>query len=103
MAGLLWRLNGSGNRARWGRGRIIITGVAGWDLNDVPAALSGAVTELVKLRWYEKERGDPLLRSYENPDVERLTYMDADKMPMEGGLPTAVYDQLAPYRSAVFA
>lgn len=101
LAGLLWRLNADGCRTRWERGRVVITGTAGWLLADVPAALSSAVTDAVRYRWFAHTRGDPLLRSFENPDVEKLTYMDGDKVEMTNGLPDAVVSRLAPYTNVV--
>ncbi|PWC69104.1 hypothetical protein TSH7_01270 [Azospirillum sp. TSH7] len=101
MAGLLWRLNADGCRTRWEQSRTLLTGTAGWALSDVPAAISSAVTDAVRYRWYAHTRGDPLLRSYENPDVEKLTYTDTDKVEMTNGLPDAVVGRLAPYTNMV--
>ena len=103
MAGLLWRLNGNGCRTRWERGRVVITGTAGWVLADVPAALSSAVTDAVRYRWYAHTRGAPLLRSYENPDVEKMSWSDPDKVEMTNGLPEAVVGRLAPYTNMVIS
>lgn len=103
LAGLLWRINADGERMRWGRARIIITGTAGWALADMPAALSSAVVDAVRYRWYASTRGDPLLRSFENPDVEKLTYMDSDKVELINGLPKAVADRLGAFTNLVIA
>lgn len=103
LSGLLYRLDSDGERMRWERGRVVITGTAGWALNDMPAAISSAVTDAVRYRWYAHTRGDPLLRSYENPDVEKLTYTDTDKVEMVNGLPEAVVGRLAPYSNVVIA
>lgn len=101
LAGLLWRLNSDGCRTRWERGRVVITGTGGWLLADVPAALSSAVTDAARYRWYAHTRGDPLLRSYENVDVEKLSWSDPDKVEMTAGLPEAVVGRLAPYTNVV--
>ncbi|MFL7901570.1 hypothetical protein ACJ41P_10585 [Azospirillum argentinense] len=103
MAGLLWRLSSSGCRTRWERGRVVITGSGGWLQGDMPAALSSAVTDAVRYRWFAHTRGDgdPLLRSYENPDVEKMAWMDADKLETVNGLPAAVVGRLAPYTNMV--
>lgn len=103
MAGLLYRLDSDGSRTRWARGRVVITGTAGWALADMPAAISSAVTDAVRYRWYAHTRGDPLLRSYENPDVEKLTYMDSDRLEVVNGLPAAVVDRIGPYTNRVIA
>lgn len=103
MAGLLWRLNSSGCRTRWERGRVVITGTGGWALNDMPAALSSAVTDAVRYRWYAHTRGDPLLRSIDVDGVDAVTFMDAGKVQMDGGLPSEIASRLATYTNMVIA
>lgn len=104
MAGLLFRLNSGGERTRWTPGVVVITGTAGWALADIPAAISSAVIDALRYRWFARNRGgdgDPLLRSYESPDVEKLSWADPDKMEMVNGLPAAVVDRLRPYTNTV--
>lgn len=103
MAGLLWRLNADGCRTRWERGRVVITGTGGWLLADVPAALSSAVTDAVRYRWYAHTRGDPLLRSIDVDGVDAVTFMDAGKVQMDGGLPAEIVARLGPYTNMVIA
>lgn len=103
LSGLLWRLNADGCRTRWERGRVVITGTGGWLLADVPAALSSAVTDAVRYRWYAHTRGDPLLRSIDVDGVDAVTFMDAGKVQMDGGLPSEIASRLAPYANMVIA
>ena len=42
-----------------------------------------------------------MLRSYENPDVERMIWTDPDKVVMRGGLPADIADRLDAYRTMV--
>ncbi|GEM_PF-743324 len=103
MAGLLWRLNSNGCRTRWERGRVVVTGAGGWLLADVPAALSSAVTDAVRYRWYAHTRGDPLLRSIDVDGVDAVTFMDAGKVQMDGGLPAEIVSRLSTYTNMVIA
>lgn len=103
MSGLLYRLDSDGERTRWERARVVVTGSGGWAQGDMPAALSSAVTDAVRYRWFAHNRGDgdPLLRSYENPDVEKMAWMDADKLETVNGLPAVVVGRLSPYTNVV--
>lgn len=103
MAGLLWRLSSSGCRTRWERGRVVITGTAGWAQADVPAAISSAVTDAVRYRWFAHTRGDPLLRSIDVDGVDAVTFLDAGKVELVGGLPSEIAARLAPYSNTVIA
>lgn len=103
MVGLLWRLNSNGCRTRWERSRTLLTGTSGWALADVPAAISSAVTDAVRYRWYAHTRGDPLLRSIDVDGVDAVTFMDAGKVQMDGGLPSEIASRLTPYTNMVIA
>ncbi|MFP5513345.1 MAG: hypothetical protein ACLGJC_09715 [Alphaproteobacteria bacterium] len=103
LSGLLYRLDSDGERMRWERGRVVITGTAGWALNDMPAAISSAVTDAVRYRWYAHTRGDPLLRSIDVDGVDAVTFLDAGKVELTGGIPTEIAARLAPYTNMVIA
>ncbi|MFC5353553.1 hypothetical protein [Azospirillum himalayense] len=103
MAGLLYRLDSNGERTRWERGRVVITGSGGWAQGDMPAALSSAVTDAVRYRWFAHTRGDPLLRSIDVDGVDEVTFMDAGKVQLVNGLPAEVASRLAPYSNTVIA
>jgi hypothetical protein len=87
-AGLLHRAAGA-----WARAEIVVTVASGYAPGKVPVPVADAVRELVRRRWHAKDR-DPLLRSYASPDVEAMTYMDADRVEAEGGLPRSVMEAL---------
>jgi len=101
MAGLLYRLNSDGERTRWERARVVITGSGGWAQGDMPAALSSAVTDAVRYRWSAHKRGDPLLRSIDVDGVDAVTFLDAGKIELDGGLPSEIVSRLAPYSNTV--
>lgn len=52
---------------------------------------------MVTAAWAARGR-DRSIRSYESPDVETITYMDADKIVMKSGLPAYIATRLDQYR-----
>ncbi|HYF88980.1 phage head-tail connector protein [Azospirillum sp.] len=97
-AGFLLRLDGSGCSIGWPAGRVAVTYTAGYSAT--PPDVERCCIDVVKLGYFARCR-DPMLRSYENPDVERMSWTDPDKVVMRGGLPADIADRLDAYRTMV--
>lgn len=105
-SGLLTRLRGD-FVSMWRPGKVEVAYSAGYILPSdapdapeatLPADIQQCCVELVA-RAVQLQGRDPTLRSYESPDVETITFMDADKIEMKRGLPADIAARLDPYRS----
>ena len=101
-SGLLYRLDADGRRICWRAGLVVVGYQAGYVLPgvtgyDLPADIERACLDLCVRAWAARGR-DPSIRSYENPDVERVTYTAADSVVYRRGLPLPVAEMLDPYR-----
>ena len=94
-AGFLLRLDGSSCSIGWPAGRVVVTYTAGY--SSTPPDVERCCIDLVKLAYFARDR-DPALRSYENVDVESVSYFDPDKTAMRGGLPADIADRLSAHR-----
>lgn len=98
--GLLYRLS-SGFVVKWCANQVTVTYSAGYTLlTDLPRDIERCCLDLVAHIWHGKGQ-DATIRSYESPDVETITYMDADKMAMTEGIPDHIAKRLDPYRVVV--
>lgn len=104
-AGILTRLRGD-FVSLWRPGKITVAYQAGYVLpsddaeaepSTLPADIERCCIELVA-RAVQSQGRDPALRSYESPDVETITFMDADKIVMKSGLPADIATRLDQYR-----
>lgn len=93
MAGLLWRVGADGCRRSWERGRVVITGTAGWDQDGVPAALRRAVIDCVKLRWDAKDQNSYVTRERVDGVGEQQFWV-GDVPNSVGGLQASTMDAL---------
>lgn len=76
--GLLYRLDGYGNRSCWIAGEVVVTYTYGWVLpgesgRDLPADIESAVLIQIKGDWFSRKR-DPMVKEVEVPDVIRRAY-----------------------------
>lgn len=100
--GDLYRLGVGDQRKVWPIGKTVVTYSAGFILPgaegcDLPADIEAACIALC-VRAFPAKGRDPALRSYENPDVEKYSFVDPDKLLTVDGLPTDVAERLRPYR-----
>jgi hypothetical protein len=101
--GLLWRLDGSGNRRDWDEGKVEVSMQCGYRLpdesgRDLPADLERACIEAVKLRYAAKGR-DPALRSVQVEGVGSEDYaLPGVAGGMDGEWPASIAEVLARYR-----
>lgn len=91
-SGLVERVIGD-RHACWSSGTIIVTYVAGYEIDEVPADFVQAVVTLVA--QYRSQSGrDPLLRAIDVVDIERLEYFPTTA----AGLPAPVLALIEPHR-----
>jgi len=105
-AGLLLRLDGADGPSCWAAGKTVVVYQAGYVLPgepspDLPADIERACIDLC-VRAHAAKGRDPALRSYQNPDVESLSYFDPDKTELRGGLPADIAGRLDPHRTVHF-
>lgn len=93
MAALLWRLDSNGERTHWERGRLVITGTAGWALVDVPAALRYAVVEMIGLRLDGRGRNS-FLKVDQAEGVGRQEFWVGDAPGSIASIPQSVLERL---------
>ncbi len=103
MAALVFRIGVGGDRIDWEEARVTVSLTLGWPIESLPTALSDVVMAMVAGRWYARDRGDPSLRSYESPDVEKMSWFDPDKMVQRDGMSADTAALLDPYRNPVIA
>lgn len=99
-AGFLLRIDADGNSLGWPAGRVVVTYTAGYA--STPPDVERCCIDLVSRAYFARGR-DPALRSYENPDVETMSYFDPDKLEMRDGLPKDIADRLGAYRVVTIA
>jgi hypothetical protein len=92
-AGILYRLDSSGQPSHWAGRLIVVRYHAGYAA--IPADAVAAVLRLVTMRFKGKDR-DPLLREQEQPGLGRQTFWIGGP-PMKGNLPAEIAALLAPY------
>ena len=93
MGALLYRLDASGQHARWRPSRIVITGRSGWTQDEVPAALRGAVLDLIRIRWDSQGRNSFVKRERVE-DVGEREFWVGDQPNSTGGMPKSVLESL---------
>lgn len=73
--GKVWRLSG-GERHYWPADvQIAVTYTGGFELLEtLPDDIERACIDQVKAKWFEGQRGDPTVRSFNIPDVLQETY-----------------------------
>lgn len=99
-AGLLYRLDASGNHRDWSRGRVTIEYSGGYVLpgdedRDLPEDIERAALMLVRSDWFARER-DPSLRSEAVEGLGGATYFARDSVEGVSGI-------LTPYKIMNFA
>lgn len=98
-AGLLYRLDASGNHRDWSRGRVTIEYSGGYllpgdEARDLPEDIERAALMLIKADWYARER-DPSLRSETVEGLGGSTYFARDSVEGVSGI-------LMPYKITNF-
>ncbi len=95
--GVLYRLD-SGNAVRWFFGRLDVQDDAGYVLADVPAPVSKACIDLVKLSRSGSTR-DPLVKQESVPGVGETQYWVGGVPGSVGNIPPQIQNALDPFRS----
>ena len=77
-SGMLTRLDANGNETGWPRQLITVSYSAGWNLPgdslpNLPADIERAVLLMVRCAYLSRNR-DPLLKTYQLPDVETASF-----------------------------
>lgn len=94
-AGFLLRVDTSGHSVGWPVGKVDVTYTAGYAA--IPADVERCCIDLC-LRAYHARGRDPALRSYENPDVEKMSWSASDSVKTVDGLPEDIAGRLGCYR-----
>jgi hypothetical protein len=91
--GWLNRLDASGDPQCWECGKIVVTHVAGWlMLTDLPSDLERVTIDLVKSKWFARDR-DPMVKSEGTPGVYEVSYW-VDTGQYVRGLPAGIAAKL---------
>ncbi|MBB3264052.1 hypothetical protein FHW79_001667 [Azospirillum sp. OGB3] len=99
-AGFLLRMDASGHSLGWPVGKVEVTYTAGFAA--IPPDVERCCLDLC-VRAYHARGRDPALRSYENPDVEKMSWSASDTVKTVGGLPEDIAGRLGGYRLVTFA
>lgn len=95
--GLLYRLSDD-VIVPWSGLKVVVTYVAGYELlAELPYEIERACLDLVKMRYYGRDR-DPLLRAEKILDVTESQWTASTSTPRRGGLPEEIARRLDDYR-----
>ena len=88
-------------------GKVAVDYAAGWRMpgetgRDLPEDIERACIDLC-VRAYHARGRDPALRSYENPDVEKMSWSASDSVKTVDGLPEDIAGRLGGYRLVTIA
>ena len=103
-SGLLYRLDASGNRTDWCRGRVTVEYDAGYVLpgeedRDLPQDIERAALMLIKADWYARDR-DPLIRTDATEGIGSTAYQVGGFRTVSG-FPPEVEGLLSGYRAVI--
>lgn len=99
-AGFLLRVDASGHSIGWPVGKVEVTYTAGFA--PIPPDAERCCLDLC-VRAYHARGRDPALRSYENPDVEKMSWSASDSVKTVDGLPEDIAGRLGGYRLVTIA
>lgn len=100
-AGQIIRLDTAGRPRAWTPDPISVVYRAGYE--QIPADVQDACIRLVRVQWWLRKRGDPMMRAEDLPGVRKVEWWVDTSAEANGALPRDVADLLDNYRVPVIA